>query len=63
MQQQLASIVDAARQDSAADTTRAEMEAFKARVVGPHGSLTQVMKGMGALSKEERPVVGRLLNE
>ena len=63
MQQQLASIVATARQESAAVTTRAEMEAFKARVMGPNGSLTQVMKGMGSLSKEERPVVGRLIND
>ncbi|MFM7398161.1 MAG: phenylalanine--tRNA ligase subunit alpha [Verrucomicrobiota bacterium] len=63
MQQQLASIVATARQASSAVSTRPEMEAFKASLVGPNGSLTQVMKGMGALSKEERPVVGRLLNE
>lgn len=63
MQQQLASIVATARQASSAVTTRPEMEAFKAGLVGPNGSLTQVMKGMGALSKEERPVVGRLVNE
>ena len=63
MQQQLASIVAAARQAAAAVATRPELEAFKASVVGPNGSLTQVMKGMGGLSKEERPVVGRLINE
>ncbi len=63
MQQQLAQLVATARQESASVTTRAELEAFKARVVGPHGSLTQVMKGMATLSKEDRPVVGKLINE
>lgn len=59
MQQQLAQLVATARQESASVTTRAELEAFKARVVGPHGSLTQVMKGMATLSKEERPRGGQ----
>ncbi|MFZ9980212.1 MAG: phenylalanine--tRNA ligase subunit alpha, partial [Opitutales bacterium] len=63
MQQQLAQLVAAATQEASAVATRAELEAFKARVVGPNGSLTQVMKGMAALSKEERPVVGKLINE
>ncbi|NBV55913.1 MAG: phenylalanine--tRNA ligase subunit alpha, partial [Verrucomicrobia bacterium] len=63
MQQQLAQLVAAATQEASAVATRAELEAFKARVVGPNGSLTQVMKGMATLSKEERPVVGKLINE
>ena len=63
MQQQLAQLVAAATQEASAVATRAELEAFKARVVGPNGSLTQVMKGMASLSKEERPVVGKLINE
>lgn len=42
--------------------TRAELEALKARLVGPNGSLTAVMKAMGALSKDERPAAGKLLN-
>jgi phenylalanyl-tRNA synthetase alpha chain len=63
MQLQLAQLVAAATQEAVAVATRAELEAFKARVVGPNGSLTQVMKGMATLSKEERPVVGKLINE
>jgi len=63
MQQQLAQLVATAQQEALAVTSRAELEAFKARVVGPNGSLTAVMKGMATLSKEERPVVGKLINE
>ncbi len=63
MQTQLAQLVATATQEAAAVSTRAEMEAYKARIVGPNGSLTAVMKSMATLSKEERPVVGKLINE
>jgi phenylalanyl-tRNA synthetase alpha chain len=63
MQQQLAQLVATAQAEAKSVTNRAEMEAFKARVVGPNGSLTAAMKGMATLSKEERPVVGKLINE
>ncbi len=51
-----------AEQAAAGVHTRAELEALKARLVGPNGSLTAVMKAMGSLSKEERPAAGKLLN-
>ena len=31
--------------------------------MGKKGELTQILKGMGSLSKEERPVIGQLANE
>lgn len=40
-----------------------DYEAFKARLVGSNGLLTQVSKGIGKLSKEERPAFGKLVNE
>ena len=43
--------------------TRAEFEAAKARLVGPHGELTALMKQMGGVPKDQRPVVGKLINE
>ncbi len=39
--------------------SRPDFEAAKARYVGPNGELTQVMKKMGAVPKEERPAVGK----
>lgn len=41
----------------------AEWEAFKATVLGPKGSFTEVMKGIRELPREERPAFGRRLNE
>ena len=36
---------------------------FKVKVLGKKGELTTVLRGMGALSPEERPVVGNLVNK
>jgi len=40
-----------------------EVEALKQRVLGKKGELTQILRGMGALSAEERPRVGQMVNE
>jgi phenylalanyl-tRNA synthetase alpha chain len=42
---------------------RPEYEAAKARYVGPNGELTALMKRMGSVPKEERPALGRAINE
>lgn len=42
---------------------RAEFEAFKATILGPNGSLTAVMKLMGKVPKQEKPAMGKLINE
>lgn len=63
MQEILEQIVAKARTEFAALTGRAEFESAKARYVGPNGELTAQMKKMGAVPKEERPVVGKLINQ
>lgn len=44
------------------DDTKALQE-LKVSFLGKKGSLTSVMRGMGKLSKEERPVIGEIANE
>ena len=39
------------------------LESLRIAYFGRRGKLTDVMKGMGKLSKEERPVIGKLANE
>lgn len=39
------------------------LQDIKVQYLGKKGSLTTVLRGMGKLSKEERPVVGELANE
>ncbi len=41
----------------------ADLEALRVKYLGKKGELTAVLKQMGALSAEERPVVGQLANE
>ena len=53
MQAQLEAIVSETESAVPAIRTRPEFDAFKARISGPHGSLTQAMKAVGKLPKEE----------
>lgn len=63
MQEQLKAIVANVQASAPAIQTRSEFEAFKATISGPNGSLTAVMKGMGQVPKEEKPAMGKLINE
>lgn len=40
-----------------------ELEAFRVRVMGKKGSLTELLRGMGGLPAEERPKMGQLVNQ
>lgn len=63
MQHQLANIVSEANSAAPAIKTRPEFEVFKAGLVGSKGSMTAVMKLMGSIPKEEKPAMGKLINE
>ncbi|MBQ6554146.1 MAG: phenylalanine--tRNA ligase subunit alpha [Firmicutes bacterium] len=39
------------------------LDAIRVDILGKKGELTQILKGMGALSPEERPKVGQLVNQ
>src|ERR1035437_4022584 len=63
MQATLTALVAKAQTELAALKTRPEFEAAKARLVGPNGELTALMKQMGTVPKEQRPAMGKLINE
>src|SRR6185369_6324505 len=63
MQETLTALVAKAQTDLAALKTRPEFEAAKARLVGPNGELTALMKQMGSVPKDQRPAIGKLINE
>jgi phenylalanyl-tRNA synthetase alpha chain len=63
MQALLSSLLAKASVELPALRTRSDWEAAKARYVGPNGELTAAMKQMGSVPKEERPALGRLINE
>ena len=45
------------------EADNADIEALRVRYLGKKGELTAVLRGMGKLTPEERPVVGQLANE
>jgi len=63
MQQQLEQIVAEASGAIAATRSVAELEQAKARFLGKSGSLTELLKGLGKLSADERPKAGALINQ
>ncbi len=44
-------------------STQVELEAFRVNFLGKKGKLTDILRGMGGLSAEERPIIGQLANE
>ena len=61
MREKLAQIKSDALEQIHADG--ADLEQIKIKYLGKKGELTAVLRGMGALSPEERPIVGQLANE
>ncbi len=63
MKQQLESIRSQAEQELKSIDSVQELENVRVKYLGKKGELTGVLRGMGALSAEERPVVGQMANE
>ena len=62
MKEQLQNIEQQALAALDAAATPAELEDLRVRLLGKKGELTAVLKQMGKLSAEERPVMGQLAN-
>ncbi len=54
---------EALSQITSAEIDDASLEALRVKYLGKKGELTAVLRGMGQLSPEERPVVGQIANE
>jgi phenylalanyl-tRNA synthetase alpha chain len=63
MQDQLSALLAKATVELPSLSARPDFEAAKARLVGPNGELTALMKQMGTVPKEARPAIGKLINE
>jgi phenylalanyl-tRNA synthetase alpha chain len=61
--QELEKIIAEAEIAIRAAKTIAELEQVKARFLGKAGSLTELLKGLGKLSAEERPKAGAAINQ
>ena len=63
MKQQLEAIRAGALEAIAGTQNAAELDALRVKYLGKKGELTAVLKQMGKLSPEERPVMGQIANE
>ncbi len=63
MKAQLEAIKSAAIAAVNAANDQAEIETLRVQYLGKKGELTAILKQMGSLSPEERPVMGQLVNE
>ena len=63
MRDELIKIKEAAVQALEEATSMDYLNEQKVRFLGKKGELTTILKGMGKLSAEERPIVGQLANE
>ncbi|HQU08920.1 MAG TPA: phenylalanine--tRNA ligase subunit alpha, partial [Opitutales bacterium] len=63
MSADLSALLTEAQAQAVTLTVRPAFEAFKAQLVGPQGMLTEHMKSMGKLPAQERPEMGKKINE
>ncbi|HHV60838.1 MAG TPA: phenylalanine--tRNA ligase subunit alpha [Clostridiaceae bacterium] len=63
MKQQLENIKKVASDELKTIKSISDLEKFRVKYLGKKGELTDVLRGMGKLSNEERPVIGKLANE
>lgn len=63
MQEQLKNIENVALEELKSAKDSATIENIRVKYLGKKGELTTILRSMGSLSKEERPVMGKLVNE
>ena len=63
VKQQLTEIKNAAQNVLNDITSKQQLESFRIEFLGKKGKLTQVLRGMGSLTPEQRPVIGQLAND
>ncbi len=63
MREKLEAIRVKAEAELSTITEQAELENFRVQVLGKKGELTSLLKMMGSLSAEERPIMGQVVNE
>ena len=63
MKDQILKIKENAKNEIQKDETLQALNETRVKFLGKKGELTLVLRGMGALSAEERPVIGAFVNE
>ena len=63
MREKLQQILDQALSEIGSAEAKEALEAARVRYLGKKGELTAILRGMGQLSAEERPIIGQVANE
>ena len=63
MKEQIAQIKETALKEIENTQELKSLNDVKVKYLGKKGELTSVLRGMGALAPEERPIIGSLVNE
>ena len=63
MREKLEAIRARAEAELSTFTEQSQLEEFRVQVLGKKGELTSLLKMMGSLSAEERPIMGQVVNE
>lgn len=63
MKEKLQELRELALKNISSINSLSELEDLRVRYLGKKGELTSILKGMGKLSPEERPIIGQVANE
>ncbi len=63
MKEKIEEIKKSAKESIEKSTDLKELDDVRVKYLGKKGELTAILRGMGALSAEERPIIGSLVNE
>lgn len=63
MKEQLLGILEKVKNDVESAETMNQLEQFRVKYLGKKGELTVLLRGMGKLSQEMRPIIGKMANE
>ena len=63
MKEQIEKIKGLAKEEIAKVEDLQSLDAVRVKYLGKKGELTAILRGMGALAPEERPVVGELVTK
>ena len=63
MQERIAEILSEAKEKLASATEKKEVDDIRVSILGKKGQLTEILRGMGGLSKEEKKQIGPLANK
>lgn len=63
MKEKLKELQELALQQIDVATNSSQLEEVRVKFLGKKGELTTILRGMGSVSPEERPLVGKMVNE